>query len=384
MDKSAYEIAEAGRVLTPALLVYPEVVAGNIRTTLGLLGGDPGRFRPHIKTIKLSSIVRELVSQGVGALKCATTLELTMAAAAGAKDVLVAFPMFGPGARRVREIARSFPSLVVSVLVETPAMAAEWKGSRVGVFVDINPGMDRTGIGQERVAEILDLIKGIRRDRIAFRGLHYYDGHLAGFGLEERTKVAQRGYDRLLSLIDAIEREGIDVECVITAGTPTFPCSLSYPGFQNGKFRHQVSPGTILFNDVRSLQQLPGEWGYRCAALVLSRVVSRPKANMVTCDAGHKAVPVDAGVPNCQVLGREDLLPRKPSEEHLPIEVLPGGSAPEIGDALYLLPKHICPTVNLFDHALMVEKGRIARLETVAARGHENPLILSGGQPPSA
>ena len=41
-------------VLTPALVVYPEIVAANIAQTLRLLGGDPDRWRPHIKTAKFS------------------------------------------------------------------------------------------------------------------------------------------------------------------------------------------------------------------------------------------------------------------------------------------------------------------------------------------
>jgi D-serine deaminase-like pyridoxal phosphate-dependent protein len=383
IDRTPYEIARAERFLTPALLIYPEFVAENVRTTLGLLGGDASRFRPHIKTAKLASVVREMVALGVMQFKCATTLELLTACTAGAREVLVAYPVIGPAARRVRDIARSFPSTAVSVLVESPAMLAEWAGSDIGLFIDVNPGMDRTGIPQDTAAEIVALARTILRARIPLRGIHYYDGHLPTLPLDERAAVAHRGYDRLMALIAEMEQAGIPVECVITAGTPTFPCSLSYVPFAAAKFHHQVSPGTVVYNDLTSLHQLPPEWGYRPAALVLSRVVSHPRPNVVTCDAGHKTLSVDCGVPNCSVLAREELLPRKPSEEHLPIEIPADTKPPAIGDLLYLFPKHVCPTINNFDHALIVERGKVTRVDRVTARGRENPLLSAASAAPA-
>jgi D-serine deaminase-like pyridoxal phosphate-dependent protein len=381
IEKADYEIVRAERLLTPALLVYAEAARHNIETTLRLLAGDARRLRPHIKTTKLAWVVRELVNRGVASFKCATTLELLTAASNGARDVLVAYPVAGPAAQRVRDIAGSFPAVAVSTLIDTKEMIAEWAGGNIGLFLDINPGMDRTGIGQERVEEIVDLAKTIIRAKIPFRGLHYYDGHLAALALDERTRVAHLGYDQFLKIVAALEAAGVPVESVITAGTPAFPCSLSYEGFRSAEFAHQVSPGTLVFNDMTSLGQLPPDWGYRPAALVLSRVVSRPRPDIATCDAGHKTVSADAGVPNCRVLGHEDLVPLKPSEEHLPIRVPEGSRAPTLGELLYLLPKHICPTVNNFDHALIVEQGKVTRLDRVAARGRENPLILSVRRP---
>ena len=161
---------------------------------------------------------------------------------------------------------------------------------------------------------------------------------------------------------------------VITAGTPTFPCSLSYEGFHGGGFIHRVSPGTIVYCDAITLAQLPGEYGYAPAVLVLTRVVSRPHDGIVTCDAGHKAVSADAGVPTCVVVGHPELTPLAPSEEHLPM-ALSESAGPQVGEALYLLPRHVCPTVNNFDSALLVRDGQIASVEKVSARGREAPLL---------
>jgi hypothetical protein len=82
-----YCISSIEDVLTPALLLYPEIVASNIERTVGLLGGDPDRWRVHIKTAKLGYTVRMLVESGIRNFKCATTLELLVACRSAARDV---------------------------------------------------------------------------------------------------------------------------------------------------------------------------------------------------------------------------------------------------------------------------------------------------------
>jgi D-serine deaminase-like pyridoxal phosphate-dependent protein len=264
----------------------------------------------------------------------------------------------------------------VSVLAENEEQARSWRGTRVGVFLDINPGMNRTGVEQNAVDEIVDLVRAINDAGLKFCGLHYYDGHLGGVAFEERAKVAHRGYDQLLKIVAAIENAGEQVPEVITAGTPTFPAALSYAGFRGQSFVHRVSPGTIVYCDATSLAQLPPEYGYRPAALVVARVVSRPRAGTVTCDAGHKTVSADAGVPTCVVLGHPELTPLSPSEEHLPFSIAEDARGLRVGDILYLLPRHVCPTVNNFDCALLVRRGQIEGMERVSARGREAPLSI--------
>lgn len=375
-----YRVRSVEDVLTPALVLYPQVIASNISQTLRLLGGDGNRWRAHIKTAKLDYALRMLVERGVRNFKCATTLELLTACGSGAEDVLVAYPLVGANARRAREIAHEFSSVRTSVLVENEEQLQQWRGSPVGIFLDINPGMNRTGIGQADTDRVIRTIRAVSKAGLEFRGLHYYDGQYGGVAEPERTQAAHAGYDALLELVSAIQRSGVDVLEVITAGTPTFPCSLTYEGFCHGGFKHRISPGTIVYCDATSLALLPAEYGYAPAALVLTRVVSKPHTGIVTCDAGHKTVSADAGVPTCVVVGNPQLTPLPPSEEHLPMRSSDDTGTPQIGDALYLIPRHVCPTVNNFDAALIMHKGQIDSVEKVSARGRETPLLRNSAQ----
>jgi D-serine deaminase-like pyridoxal phosphate-dependent protein len=372
-----YRVANDEDVLTPALVVYPEIVACNIQAMLRLLDGDGGRWRVHIKTAKLSYTLRMLIESGVRNFKCATTLELLVACESGAQDVLVAYPLVGANARRVREIAEQFPKVRISILAENAEQLRQWPGSRVGVFLDINPGMNRTGIEQERQQEVLRLARMAAQAGAEFRGLHYYDGQYGGLGEPERTAAAHHGYHHLLKIVSQLEHQGVDVPEVITAGTPTLEGSLTFLALRGRKFAHRVSPGTVVYGDATSLAQLPPHFGLRPAVLVLARIVSRPCAGKVTCDAGHKAVAADAGVPTCVVVGHPELTALAPSEEHLPLKVREGAPEPQVGELLYLLPRHVCPTVNNFDCALVVSDGAVESVAKVSARGHEGPLVRS-------
>src|SRR3981189_3729752 len=110
----SFGVSKTEDVLTPALLVYPEILASNISRTLDLLEGDADRWRVHVKTAKLDYTLRMLMERGVRNFKCATTLELLLACQGGAADVLLAYPVVGANARRLREIADSFSNVRIS------------------------------------------------------------------------------------------------------------------------------------------------------------------------------------------------------------------------------------------------------------------------------
>lgn len=360
---------------TPALAVYPDIVDQNIATTIRLLGGNPNRWRPHVKSANLGFIMNTLIRNGVNNFKCTTTVELLGACQAGARDVLVSYPIVGANANRVREIAAMTPEAKISALVDSSNHIANWIGSEVGLFIDINPGTNFTGIQQDRPEEVIKLATSIVREGLTFRGLHYYDGYLSGYDLKKRGQVARRGYDGLVKLVDAIEQSGMLVPEVVTAGTPAFPYALSYEGFSHSQFIHRASPGSVIYADCASLSHLPIEYEYRPAAIVVSTIVSYQSTNCVICDAGHRAISVAQGNPTCIVLGRPAYTPLQPSADRLPIEVVSGSGVPHIGDQILLVPRHASSTINNFHEATLVCRNRILRVEEVTARSRENPLV---------
>lgn len=366
--------ASLTRVRTPALLIDPARVESNVRAIVAQLGGNPARWRPHVKTAKLGAVMQLMLESGITRFKCATTLELKALLDVGARDALVSFPHVGANAARIRELAAAHPNARVMALIEGEAHLASWSGSGLGLFLDLNSGMNRTG-GTPDLARITTVARAVVAAGCEFRGLHWYDGHMHAFDdRAARDSAAQAGYAILGAIVRGLTATGIAVPEVIVAGTPATSSAAAYAGFAQWPTDVQVSPGTVVYNDTTSLSQLPESWGLRHAVHVLTTVVSHPSPSRFTCDAGHKSVAADAGVPTCDVVGHAEWMPERPSEEHLPVDVPPGTPLPPIGTQLLLVPRHVCPTVNNFDDAIFMSGTTVDHLERVTARGREAPL----------
>jgi D-serine deaminase-like pyridoxal phosphate-dependent protein len=361
-------LAAAGDdVVTPALVVDADAVEHNVAAVIDGLA-DVERWRPHVKTFKSSWVVELLRARGVRRFKCATTLELAMLVEAGAPDVLFAMCARGANAGAVRALA-SRGSTAVSVLVEGASDLAEWSGAPVGVFVDIDTGLGRTGVPVEQSEAVVAVARAVTASGLAFAGLHTFEG-----ACESRAQV-EHGLDRLAGVVRALQRVGITPPEVITSGSVTAGWARTHAALAAAVPRHTLSPGTVVFHDIRTELRSPWRLGLRPAAALVTRVVSSSRRDRVTCDAGHKAIAADVGDPVALVAGWPALAALTPSEEHLPLAVAPGSPAPERGDLLALVPMHVCPTVNLHDAAILVRDGARREVAAVGARGHQQPLL---------
>jgi D-serine deaminase-like pyridoxal phosphate-dependent protein len=371
LDAARYALPEAelARLFSPALVIHLDLVRENLRRVLALTGG-PERWRPHVKTTKTPAVFAELLAAGLRRFKCATVrearvlLESAQAAGCAEIDVLAAHLLAGPAPAALARLARAHPRATLSMLCEDPRAAGEIP-RELGIFVDLDPGMRRTGVPlveRDRIGAIA------RAAGARLRGLHHYEGHLHGEAAERRAQCFA-GYRELLDLTAALEREGTAVRELITSGTPAFLHALAFPGFRAGGPAHRVSPGTVVLHDLRSEEENP-ELGLAPAAVVLARVVSRPRTELVTCDAGSKSLAAEAGDPCALALGWPGLQAERPSEEHLPLRVV-SGARPERGEVLMLVPRHVCPTVNLAEAAVLVEGGEVRARVPVSARAHD-------------
>jgi D-serine deaminase-like pyridoxal phosphate-dependent protein len=357
------------RLLTPALVVDLAAVEHNARAMLRRCGGAEA-WRPHVKTVKQEAVVAVLLEQGVRCFKCATIGELRVILGAGARagvatDTLVAYPLRGAAFRAVRAAAAAAPGARVQLLADSPAHARElqaWAdGAAIEAHLDVDLGMGRTGTAPETWSDAL--AAGLTRELPAVRitGLHGYDGHHR----RSDRDAAWRGYARLCALARRLEAPSLDL---VTSGTHSYGHALAHPELRAGPWRHQVSPGTIVLCDLRSRDAVD-DLGLQQAAFVATRVVHVGDGH-VTLDAGSKAITPDGAPPTSAVLGRPGLVPERASEEHLPVRV-EHGPAPALGELLFLIPDHVCTTVNLHRAAVWVRGDRWVGWGAVEAAAHE-------------
>ena len=359
-----YEINEIRTIDSPALVIYADRVKKNIEAAIAMVG-DVQRLRPHAKTHKSPDVTRLLLNAGITKFKCATIAEADMLAACGAPDVLLAYQPVGPKINRLLELKRRYPATHFSCLVDNGQTAQEIngaateRGTTVDVFVDLNVGMNRTGIvPDERAYSLCKQL--IELENLKLRGLHVYDGQITVSDLAQRTKQSDDAFARVQQLSERLQESGVDDLTIVAGGSPTFPLHAKRTGVE-------CSPGTFVFWDAGYSEAYP-EQPFEPAALVISRVISILEEGRICTDLGHKSVaaenPLQRRVrflngPSFTFIGQ--------SEEHLVLQT-DGNHSLQVGDVLYGMPVHICPTCALYERAVVVEGHKVAGEWKIAAR----------------
>ena len=344
-----FSVNDDVQVPSPALLIRSERLDANLAKMVAIAGG-PERLRPHVKTHKLFPIVRRQIGLGIKKYKAATLAEAEMCADAGAADVLLAYSLAGPAAALLCELAKRFPKTQFSAMVDSaPAIrglsvAARAAGVKMRVFLDLDCGMHRTGAPVEKAAMLYRLIA----DSLALipAGLHAYEGHIQDTCVETRRAACEAAYAPVLDLRRSLERSGLAVPTLVAGGTPTFPFHAAFAD-------RECSPGTTVLWDFGYAEKFP-DLPFEIAALVQTRVVSKPGPGRLTLDLGYKAVASENPLAmRVRIAEVPDAVFIMQSEEHLVIETAHAKDF-HIGQTLRALPKHICPTVALHESAWFV------------------------------
>ena len=128
----------------------------------------------------------------------------------------------------------------------------------------------------------------------------------------------------------------------------------------------ECSPGTFVLWDWNYKKTYPDE-PYDYAALVVTRVVSITGPTTMTIDLGHKSVAAENPLPRVHFLNAPEVIPIGHSEEHMMLKTTDTNMY-KIGDILYGVPVHICPTVALYEYASVVQDQKIVTEWKITAR----------------
>lgn len=366
MKNKWYLINDIDRLDSPVLIVHPDRIQYNIDIMIAIVK-DPARLRPHVKTYKMSEIVNMQMKSGIRKFKCATIAEAEMLGMTGAPDVLLAYPLTGPKLDRYFMLISKYPDTEFSAIIdhEAGAQALSDKAvsfmSTTGVYLDINNGNNRTGIFPEDAFAIYKKcfeLKGIKP-----LGLHVYDGHIRETDPEKRKKHCDQNFEIIKALAKYILQKLDTDPHIIAGGSPTFPIHA-----QRNKV--ECSPGTSLLWDAGYKENFP-DIPFQNAALIISRVISKPASDLFCLDLGHKSIASENPLANrVRFLNAEGLEPVSHSEEHLVVKNTKKVSL-SIGDVLYGIPYHICPTIALYNEVTVIRNNRIITTWEVKARSRK-------------
>jgi D-serine deaminase-like pyridoxal phosphate-dependent protein len=350
-----YKIENVSKLDSPALVIYSERVKENIQSLKKMMI-ETGRLRPHMKTSKSGAVADLLIGNGIKKFKCATIAEAEMLGISAASDVLLAYQPVGPKLQRLIKVMRKYPATNYAALVDNVHAANEMSDAlssaklKMDLYIDLNVGMNRTGIVPGDDA--FNLYQHCSRlKRITPIGLHVYDGHIRNPNINIRKTDCDQAFQQVDLLRQRIIDAGFDEPIIVAGGSPTFPIHAQ-------REKVECSPGTFVYWD-KGYSEVCQEQPFIPAALVVTRVISLPDATKLCLDLGHKSIsPENELARRVHFINAPQLKTVSQSEEHLVVEA-GVGHAFTVGDVLYGIPYHICPTVALYERAYTVKKNKL-------------------------
>jgi D-serine deaminase-like pyridoxal phosphate-dependent protein len=325
---------------TPALYVDLDVLERNIARMQEHCRAWGVALRPHVKTHKIAEIAKLQLDAGAIGI---TVAKVGEAEVLPGDDVLVAYPVLKPKLPRLRALAKT---RALKVAVDSVEVARDLQG--IDTLVEIDVGVGRCGAqSPEQAVEIAQACSD-------FQGIFYWPSWLDEAGFQ----AACVKIDAVLAALTAADLKPKIVSGGSTPGaakTPMIPQTT------------EIRPGTYVFYDASSLHaKLCTEAD--CALRVLTTVVSTAVPGQCVIDAGSKTFSSDqtVGVGTFgHFIGRPWTM-RKMNEEHGYVEI---DGKPRVGEKVWVVPSHVCATVNLHDEISYGRRGRVEGSWKVAARG---------------
>lgn len=352
---------------TPVLVLDADALDRNIAAMAGLAASRCVALRPHSKTHKSLDIARRQIAAGAIGLCCAKLGEAEALAEGGITGLHLTSPVVTPPAI-ARLAALAGRSEGLTVVVDNPANAerlAHAAATPLGVIIDIDPGIRRTGVAS--AADAVALAEVIaRHPTLVYRGVQFYCGsqqHIESYA-DRRAAIEDRtAY--LRTVIDALADAGFPPEIVTGSGTGTHRIDLDLGVFT------ELQVGSYVFMD-RQYNDCDltgaGDAPFETSLFIDSRVISANSDGIATIDAGFKAMATDGGPPVI-VDGASASADAKfifMGDEH---GAVIGPDRLSIGDRVTLAVPHCDPTVNLYDSLHVIRGDTLIDIWPVTARG---------------
>ncbi len=353
---------------TPCLVVDLDVVERNIGRLAVQLRERSVSLRPHAKTHKSVAVARMQLDAGARGVTVGTIGEAEVFAAAGIRDLFLAYTVWaaGPKAARLRAVHEAADlSVGVDSADGARALAAAVAGAsrRLRVLVEVDSGYHRAGVTSAE--EAARVARAARDAGLAVVGVFSHAGQ--GYaGPDAREAAARDEVASLAAAAEALRAEGFDVERISAGSTPTMLGSAIAPV-------NEMRAGTYVFGD-RQQVVLGSIEADSVAAVVAATVVSGPAHDRYVLDAGAKILTKD----RADFLAGYGLIADDPAaviervNDYHGIVGRPSdapGEPPAIGDVMTIVPNHICPVVNLLDDFVVTRGGRAVGRWLVDARG---------------
>jgi len=321
-------------------------------------------WRPHVKGHKTTAIAaREQVAGAIG-ITCAKLGEAEVLATAGMRNLLVANVIAGERkVERAAALCRSADLILCCdhyAQAEPLAAACKRIGVRCRVLVDINVGMNRTGIrpGKDAVelAQAIDRLEGLE-----LLGIMGYEGHLMKVpDATDKERQIREAMSILERMHELFQKSGLRCDIVSAGGTGSMHITATCPAIT------ELQAGGGVFGDPMYTDTM-GVAGLQSAVTILATVISRPDLGRAVLDSGRKSTNPDLCMPH--VKGHRDATIKSMSAEHCTLELGPESQNLRIGDQVELTVGYADFTTPLHDDFYGFRGDRLEAVWPIWARG---------------
>jgi D-serine deaminase-like pyridoxal phosphate-dependent protein len=355
---------QASEVVTPALLLDLPAAKRNIARMGREMADMSMNLRPHIKVHKSVQLSRLQIEAGAIGLSVATVWEAAAMAAAGMDDIFIVNTVTHPAKIdrlvNLAETHRVYIAVDDADNVTALSSAAQRVGVHLGVFIEVDTGMDRAGV--DTPAQALALARHICDvPNVVLTGITGYEGHCS-LEPDAATRAAKHrvAMDHFTAVADVLRAEGIPVELVSAGGTATWRL-----GAADRRLTELQAGSYVVMDNFHGVMVSDFEF----ALFVATTVISKPPGRVIV-DAGNKSVGIGGG----PSMAAPPLAALRFDEEH---GIFPAtADAPKLGETVRLIPGYAPATVNLYDAYLVMEDEIIVDVWPVLPRGPQHVGLL--------
>jgi 3-hydroxy-D-aspartate aldolase len=356
------------RLQTPALVIDLDSLERNIAHMADHARRHGINLRPHAKTHKSAEIAKRQMAAGALGICCAKLGEAEALAEAGIESILITSPVVTEGgiARLMALNGKLKELIAVCDDVETAAkLDAAASAKKLKIFVDIDPGMGRTGIRPDRAPAVVEAVA--RAANLEFAGLQCYAGQVQHMeSPNQRRDASLSVMKELAALRDQLKDKGTVPAILSGGGTGTFDID------PDARTLSELQVGSYVFMDrqYNDVWTKPGDRPpFETALFVQTTVISANRTGLVTTDAGLKSFATDDGVPVIAHGAPDGAAYFFFGDEQGGVIYSEETRKLVRGDQLACVVPHCDPTVNLYDRYHVVRGDTLEAIWPVDSRG---------------
>ncbi|MCT4584614.1 MAG: alanine racemase [Peptostreptococcaceae bacterium] len=358
---------------TPALIIDREIMYENCYRMQEYANSYKVNCRPHTKTHKMSKIA--IIQEKIGAkgIAVAKVSEAEVMASKGLKDIFIANEIVG--SKKLNRIRTLSEHIKISFGLDSIDQAKmiekvfENARNKAEVLIEIEVGENRSGVINE--SDYIDLLKYLKKCKnIILKGVFSHDGHsYKAKDIKECSYIHLISQKRTLKFAKIAKNIGFELETVSIGSTPSM--MHKFPILEGIT---EIRPGTYIFMDASQANAYGST--ARCAATILTTVISLPTKDRIITDVGAKGITAQSrnqGFCSTKGLGiikgYKDIYIDDVFDEHGIIYNKKLRDELKVGDILEIIPNHICPVVNLHETVYLISNGEVLEEIKVDCRG---------------